>query len=86
MSDTNTISLNGKDTARESGFYWCNYMGHWVICQYCVIDDWWDIPGMNNNTVFEDSNFKEIDERRIVREEPVTPKISGTTKRTPQNE
>lgn len=40
-------------------------------------------PGTNNPDMFEE---KTSDERRIVREEPATPKIEGTAERIPQNE
>jgi len=53
---------------RQSGFYWCKYLGEWKVCEWEANEEWWNIPGYNHNTIFEDQNFAKIDERRIVRE------------------
>lgn len=91
MSDDNTTMrpespLNKK--TRESGFYWCNlFRNKWVVCQWDRNIMIWRVPGRDRS--FEDSDFEEIDERRITREEPLHPNytgFSGTIERIPQNE
>lgn len=48
---------------REDGYYWCNHYDKWDIFRFDGFEWWyagWDGP-------FEESEFKEIDERRVVR-------------------
>lgn len=52
---------------RESGYYWVKIKGEWIVAQWDKSMDWWVITG--NEHLFYDSDFEEIDERRIVREE-----------------
>ena len=51
---------------REPGFYWVKYIElDWVVCNW---NGWkWLIPGLT----FDDLEIIEIDERRIVRDEPI---------------
>lgn len=73
---------------RRSGFFWVKHKEHgWVVAQWCIYPKAWYLPaeyyGMN------DHDLLEIDERRIVREEPKHPNytgLSGNTERIPQNE
>lgn len=53
---------------RESGFYWCEYKGEWRVCEYFSLERNWYLTG--DPEPIEDHFFTEIDERRIVREEP----------------
>lgn len=69
---------------RESGFYWCK-RGDWMVCPWN--GDHWIIPGYNPFMKYSDSDFTEIDERPIDREDshdviPLVPehKLRGLTK------
>ncbi len=70
---------------RESGYYWVKIKGEWIVAQWDKSMDWWVITG--NEHLFYDSDFEEIDERRIVRVkhfenfiiEPYVPEISPYT-------
>lgn len=49
---------------RESGFYWCKYRGDYKVCEWEKSGEWWNIPGLNNNTIFEDqSGYRKTNER-----------------------
>ncbi len=48
---------------RESGYYWVMRNGEWEIAEW-ALNSWWVIMDDRN---FVDSNFEEIDERRITR-------------------
>ena len=55
---------------RESGFYWVNSGETWEIAEWSIghgVGVWlvtgWDCPA-------DDDSWKQIDERRITREEP----------------
>jgi len=54
---------------RESGFYWVNLQGEWLIMMWeqSHKSGYWTCVGTEN--VFEDSEFREIDERQIKRDE-----------------
>jgi hypothetical protein len=61
---------------REPGYYWVKYKGKWMIANW---DDQYPEPGesgywnlVQTITDVNDNSFDEIDERRIVRDEPVT--------------
>jgi hypothetical protein len=87
MSDTNTTLRpeSPLNKPRQDGFYWVKLSEDfdWEIA-FFLQRFGWQRTGCRNANV--DHDFTEIDERRIVRKEPVTHKISGTTERTPQNE
>jgi hypothetical protein len=73
--------------ARQSGFYWVKYPhGVWMIAMHTKGVGWAAFHGDPEEFPLKDDQFAEIDERPIVREEPVAAKISGTTERIPQNE
>ena len=54
---------------REPGFYWVEFCGEWTVAQlvhsrskYC----WWTV---NDEDVYCEDDFEEIDENRIIRKE-----------------
>ena len=47
---------------RIEGYYWCKTGGSWYIFTWC--NNWYD--GMEN--MYDETDFEEIDERRIIRE------------------
>ena len=52
---------------REPGYYWCKYNGEWIIArwyEYMTNAFEWDVF----DKIMCDSDFEEIDERRIERE------------------
>jgi hypothetical protein len=52
---------------RESGYYWCCVREHWDIFSWYENGDcsgWYDGQG----EFYIDSDFKEIDERKIIRQ------------------
>ena len=55
---------------RQSGYYWVDYQGEWMIMywelQGSIKIGYWTCVG--NENVFIDSEFREIDERRIERQ------------------
>lgn len=55
---------------RASGFYWVNYCGDWLIAEYLADSSYWWVVG--SEEVFDDSDFDQIDERRIVRQPEVS--------------
>lgn len=57
-----------EDTKREDGYYWVRWEDNtWNIAYYCFwVVVHWQIGDWNGL----DSDFVEIDERRIVREDP----------------
>lgn len=55
-----------QEAKRKDGYYWCRIKSKWFIFIYYVeFDVWYD--GAENR--YKDSDFDEIDERRIVRQE-----------------
>lgn len=54
---------------REAGFYWIKQKGErqWIVCEWYVSGSYaiWLIPG--DEQARQDSDFEEIDERRIER-------------------
>ena len=53
-----------KNKERESGYYWVKTIrDNWIICYFGF--GWWSHEGGSYN----DNGFKEIDERRIKRDE-----------------
>lgn len=63
---------------RESGYYWVNCKGEWIVAQWDKSMNWWVITG--NERLFYDKDFDEIDERRIVREETTVIEMSEEEK------
>lgn len=53
---------------REPGYYWVKYGGDWIIARYCVVG-YWMSPDFNDKMYHEDSDFEQIDERRIERQQ-----------------
>lgn len=53
---------------REGGFYWVKYVDEWMIAEWYA--PWGHWQTSQSSKVFHDSDFIEIDERPIVREEP----------------
>ena len=52
--------------SREPGYYWCKYNGEWIIArwyEYMTNAFEWDVF----DKIMCDSDFEEIDERRIER-------------------
>lgn len=63
---TDMSERNDKREQRQSGFYWVNFTGiEWEIGRYGASGFW-----TLGDDVFNDSDFAEIDERRIERSEP----------------
>lgn len=61
--------MNQKNKVREDGFYHVKELGKWIVAYYlggCTHP--WFIAG--ENRAFGEHYWDEIDERRIVREEP----------------
>lgn len=75
---------------RDVGFYWVRYNGNWHIAKYHITplgDMLWFMTG--DRFAHAETDFTEIDERPIVREEPKHPNYTGfggTVDRIPQNE
>jgi hypothetical protein len=74
---------------RESGFYFVKTLGTGYFQPAEWVQKWasWRILGFDG--LYRDDHLDEIDERRIVREEPLNGNwtgIEGTTERIPQNE
>jgi len=69
---------------RRDGFYWIkpNSDSEWETAEFH--GNSWELIG--EILLRSDAEIFEIDERPVVREEPLTPKIEGTTERIPQNE
>ena len=89
MNDENITHPKPEDdgkTQRPTGSYFCKIpkIPKMIPCCWDLDAGFWLVPGQDRP--FIDSDFEEIDERRITREEPIAPKISGTTERTAQNE
>jgi hypothetical protein len=63
---------------REEGYYWVQWNRNWTITYYSY-GHWWMKMARRNGlfTFAVDSDFKEIDERRITRS---TPKEDGEEK------
>lgn len=53
---------------REPGLYWVRIRSVWTVAYWNSDTSAWWLPG--NESKFNDSDLFEIDERRIVREEP----------------
>lgn len=55
---------------RESGLYWVkyNHYSEWTVAEWCSDFSFWMMIGGDGG--FRDSDMDDIDERRIVREEP----------------
>ena len=52
---------------RQAGFYWVKFQSEWEIAEYLNIDCW---RRFSLSRYYADHHFTEIDERRIVRDEP----------------
>lgn len=52
---------------REDGFYWIRLLISWEIAYYSKSNNNWTIVGRMNR--FNNSDFEEIDERQIKRDE-----------------
>lgn len=52
---------------RESGYYWVKHNGEWVVAEYRI--RYWFYLNMGSGAT--DAIWDEIDERKIVREEPM---------------
>lgn len=50
---------------RQSGYYWVKYNGEWEVAEYFESWNNWNQCGVLQD--YEDSDFEEIDERRIER-------------------
>lgn len=55
---------------RTPGYYWVKYNGEWTVGQYTLdkVGKWGLPSSFYDNWWVEDSDFEEIDERRIERE------------------
>ena len=53
---------------RENGFYWVKFAGYWQVSYWSKFNICWYLASSLRRAADED--FSEIDERRIVREEP----------------
>ena len=53
---------------REQGHYNVKYNEKWAVGFWCELHKVWFFP--KDDWGYQDDNFDEIDERRIVREEP----------------
>lgn len=53
---------------REPGFYWVKFLGDWEIAEWCSFYEKWYVTGVED--YYLDRELKEIEERRIIREEP----------------
>lgn len=57
---------------RLQGYYWVKYNGEWTVGQYTLdkVGKWGLPSSFYDNWWVEDSDFEEIDERRIERQPP----------------
>jgi hypothetical protein len=68
---------------RESGYYWVKYMGDWEIAEFSNFQTGFGGPygwfRTSYSDFIKDSDFDEIDERRIVRDDtPAAHKLGYT--------
>ena len=53
---------------REDGFYWVKFNGEWVVAEWVQVCAMWFVPQETGE--FPNLCIEQIDERRIVRQEP----------------
>jgi len=55
--------------AREEGYYWVRKYGRWMPAEWVLTNKrcYWNIMGLEY--FFDDSEFEEIDENRIIRDD-----------------
>lgn len=59
------MKVRSASEARESGFYWIKDGHEWVIGEWDADRSRWTLTGTSEG--FNDEEFDEIDERKIVR-------------------